>query len=358
MSNVQKTESEPRALDLSDAADAILNRWEDAEKPSEDEEVEATTEDVDETDVEEVEIEEAEELEDDEEYEADPDEEEDTEDQEEEDDDDEDEEDDDTTEEVTIASDDTVVEIKVNGETKQVSVKDLKRLAGQEASLTRKSQDLADQRKITEEDFVRTTASYQKLLDRAKERLKPYADMDMMVAQSQMDTETFAQLRQDARQAEEDVKFLEEESHALLQDMQVKHQSAVQAAAKECIRVLEDTIPDWGNEMYNDIRAYAVKNGLPQNQVDQYTDPNVIMLINKARLYDETKATAQVKKAKAKVTKKTKKTKVLSSKKSPPTKTQIKKANAQKAQEKLRNNPKYGGGMDDIADALMARWES
>ena len=353
MSDVQKTESEPRALDLSDAADAILNRWEDAEKPSENEEVEATTEDVDETDVEEVEIEEAEELEDDEEYEADPDEE--TEDEE---DDDEDEEEDDTTEEVKVASDDTVVELKVNGETKQVSVKDLKRLAGQEASLTRKSQDLADQRKIAEEDFVRTTASYNKLLDRAKERLKPYSDMDMMIAQTQMDNETFAQLRQDAKQAEEDVKFLEEESNALLNDMQAKRQSAVQAAAKDCIRVLEDTMPDWGNEMYNDIRTYAVKNGLPQNEVDQYTDPNVIMLINKARLYDESKATAQSKKAKAKVIKKTKKTKVLSSKKSPPTKTQIKKANAEKAQQKLRDNPKYGGGMDDIADALMARWES
>ena len=353
MSDVQKTDSEPRALDLSDAADAILNRWEDAEKPSENEEVEATTEDVDETDVEEVEIEEAEELEDDEEYEADPDEE--TEDEE---DDDEDEEEDDTTEEVKVASDDTVVELKVNGETKQVSVKDLKRLAGQEASLTRKSQDLADQRKIAEEDFVRTTASYNKLLDRAKERLKPYSDMDMMIAQTQMDNETFAQLRQDAKQAEEDVKFLEEESNALLNDMQAKRQSAVQAAAKDCIRVLEDTMPDWGNEMYNDIRTYAVKNGLPQNEVDQYTDPNVIMLINKARLYDESKATAQSKKAKAKVIKKTKKTKVLSSKKSPPTKTQIKKANAEKAQQKLRNNPKYGGGMDDIADALMARWES
>tara|TARA_Y100000996_G_scaffold414098_1_gene404056 strand:- start:2036 stop:3097 length:1062 start_codon:yes stop_codon:yes gene_type:complete len=353
MSDVQKTESEPRALDLSDAADAILNRWEDAEKPSEDEGVEATTEDVAETDVEEVETEEAEELADEEEDEADPDEE--TEDEEL---DDEDEEDDDTTEEVTIASDDTVVEVKVNGENKQVSVKDLKRLAGQEASLTRKSQDLADQRKIAEEDFARTTASYQKLLDRAKERLKPYSDMDMLIAQSQMDVETFAQLRQDAKQAEEDVKFLEEESNALLNDMQAKRQSAVQAAAKDCIRVLEDTLPDWGNEMYNDIRTYAVKQGLPQNEVDQYTDPNVIMLINKARLYDETKATAQSKKAKAKVTKKTKKTKVLSSKKSPPTKTQIRKANAEKARQKLRENPKSGGGMDDVTEALLARWES
>lgn len=356
MADVQKTESEPRALDLNDAADAILNRWEDAEKPSENEEVEATTEDVDETDVEEVETEEADDLEEVEDYEADPDEEEDVAEDEEV--DDEDEEEDETTEEVKVASDDTVVEVKVNGETQQVSVKDLKRLAGQEASLTRKSQDLADQRKVAEEDFARTNAAYQKLLERAEERFKPYKEMDMLIAQSQMDTETFAQLRQDARQAEEDVKFLKEESDNLLKDMQAKRQTAVQAAAKDCIRVLEDTMPDWGNDLYNDIRSYAVKQGLPQHEVDQYTDPNVIMLINKARLYDESKATAQSKKAKAKVTKKTKKTKVLSSKKSPPTKTQIKKANAEKARQKLRNNPKYGGGMDDVTEALMARWET
>jgi len=356
MADVQKTESEPRALDLNDAADAILNRWEDAEKPSENEEVEATTEDVDETDVEEVETEEAEDLEEVEDYEPDPEEEEDVAEDVEV--DDEDEEEDEDAEEAKVASDDTIVEVKVNGETQQVSVKDLKRLAGQEASLTRKSQDLAEQRKIAEEDFARTNAAYQKLLERAEDRFKPYKDMDMMIAQSQMDAETFAQLRQDARQAEEDVKFLKEESDSLLKDMQAKRQSAVQAAAKDCIRVLEDSMPDWGNDLYNDIRSYAVKQGLPQHEVDQYTDPNVIMLINKARLYDETKASAQSKKAKAKVVKKTKKKKVLSSKKSPPTKTQIKKANAEKARQKLRENPKYGGGMDDVTDALMARWET
>ena len=60
-------------MDLNDAADAILNRWEDAEKPSEnDDEVEATTDHVEETDVEEVETEEAEELEEVEEDDDDP----------------------------------------------------------------------------------------------------------------------------------------------------------------------------------------------------------------------------------------------------------------------------------------------
>ena len=173
-----------------------------------------------------------------------------------------------------------------------------------------------------------------------------------------MDPETFAQFRQDARQAEDDLKFLKEESGSLMSEMQQQNQATVQAAAQECVKVLQENLPDWGDELYSDIRQYAVQSGLPQEQVDQYTDPSVIMLINKARLYDQSKQTAKTKKAAAKVTKsKGSKTKVLSSKKSPPTKTDVRTQKRQAAQQKLRSNPRYGGDIDDIADALMARWE-
>jgi len=347
MTNVQQSNSEPRALDIDDAAEAILGRWNDGEDLSETEDEDATPEDIEETDVEEGDFEDEddqEELEDD----ADPEEGDDT---------DEDEEDDEE-EEAIVASDDSVVELSVRGETKKVSVKDLKRLYGQEASLTQKSQDLATQRKVAEQEFQRTHLSYQKLLERAEARLKPYSDMDMLLAAQQMDSDTFAQLRMDARQAEEDVKFLKEESGSLLAELQVNQRQAVQKAAQDCVRVLEESLPDWGNDLYNSIRSYAVKSGLPQEQVDQYTDPTVIMLINKARLYDHTKEAAQSKKAQAKVTKsKGNKTKILSSKKSPPSKTSLKTARQKEAQARLRSNPRYGGDLDDIADALLARWE-
>lgn len=349
MTDVQTSNSEPRALDIDDAADAILGRWNDGGNLSEPEDEDSTSEDVTETDVEEDEIEDEEDYEDVED-EADPEE----DDAEDYDDDDED----DDTEEQSVVSEDSVVEVTVKGETKKVSVKDLKRLYGQEASLTQKSQDLASQRKIAEVEFQRTQLAYQKMLERAEARLAPYAEMDMLLAAQQMDAETFAQLRQDARQAEDDVKFLKEESNSLLRELQGNQQQAIQRAAQDCIRVLEENLPDWGNDLYNDIRAYAVKSGLPQEQVDQYTDPAVIMLINKARLYDESKKSAQSKKAKAKVTKsKANKTQVLSSKKSPASKTTLKAKRAQEAQAKLRTNPRYGGDLDDIAEALMARWE-
>ena len=348
MNNEQNVNSEPQALDVDDAADAILGRWDDGETLSEVEVEDATSEDLAETEVDEDEIDDEEDDQDELDLE-DPDEDETTDEDVEEDEDEDDEED----EEPLAASDDQIVDIAVNGETKKVSVKDLKRLYGQEASLTKKSQDLATQRKQSEEQLAQTQMSYQKLLERAEARYKPYADIDMLVASREMDAETFSQLRQDAKQAEDDLKFLQEESGQLVSQAQQQHQQATREAAADCVKVLQDQLPDWGNELYADIRDYAVKSGLPKDQVDQYTDPQVIMLINKARLYDQSKESANSKKAKAKLKKSKSGKKVLSSKKAPPSKKSIQKANKQKQMDMLSG----AKDLDDIADALMSRWE-
>ena len=348
MNNEQNVNSEPQALDVDDAADAILGRWDDGETLSEVEEEDATSEDLAETGVDEDELDDEEDDQDELDLE-DPDEDETTDEDVEEDEDEDDEED----EEPLAASDDQIVDIAVNGESKKVSVKDLKRLYGQEASLTKKSQDLATQRKQSEEQLAQTQMSYQKLLERAEARYKPYADIDMLVASREMDAETFSQLRQDAKQAEDDLKFLQEESGQLVSQAQQQHQQATREAAADCVKVLQEQLPDWGNELYSDIRDYAVRSGLPKDQVDQYTDPQVIMLINKARLYDKSKETATSKKAKAKLKKSKSGKKVLSSKKSPPSKKSIQKANKQKQMDMLSG----AKDLDDIADALMSRWE-
>ena len=109
-------------------------------------------------------------------------------------------------------------------------------------------------------------------------------------------------------------------------------------------------MPDWSNELYNDIRGYAIAQGLPEEQVNNYVDPTVIQILNKARLYDQGKRVATVKKKAA-----TKK-KVLRSQKAPPDAPAKRRTKASKAQEVLRT--KRGADLDDIASALMARWEN
>ena len=73
----------------------------------------------------------------------------------------------------------------------------------------------------------------------------------------------------------------------------------------------------------------------------------MIVLINKARLYDEGKKVALVKK------KTVAKNKVLRSKKSPDQKTSTK-AKAERARQKMVANG--ARDLDDIADAILGNW--
>jgi hypothetical protein len=352
--NVQANEaSQSRVIeDFDDAQDAILSRWEDAETPSENEDLEATDEPREEETLEDESDENQDETDDqrDETDDDDADPEDENEDQAA---------DDDNEDEVELSIDDTTeIEIVVDGKVERASVKDLKRLYGQEASLTRKSQELATTRKQAETALQKADASYRTLLERAQARFKPYSEVDMLVASRQMEPEEFGKLRQEARDAEQDLKFLTEESDAFYRDASDQQKVLHQKAAKDCIQVLQQEMPEWSNDLYNDIRNYAVQSGLPSEQVDQYVDPQVIMLLNKARLYDQSKATADTKKAKAKVikTKEGNKSKrVLSSKKAPPNDTGRNTRRAEKANQLLRANG--GADADDIAMALLARWE-
>ena len=339
--NVNDNSKSGAALTLDDAAEAILGNWEDAEELSDDEQ-EATDETTDETDVEDSDIEDTDDLES-----AEDDEDPEEDDTEEATEDDQEEEQDESEAELVEFDDDTLVEISVDGESKQASIKDLKRLYGQEASLTRKSQEAASQRKSADEQMQKADASLQAMISRAQERYKPYSEVDMLVASKNMSAEDFTQLRAESRQAEEDLKFLTEEADGFYGYVQQQQAQAQQEQAKECVQVLQREIPDWNNTLYNDIRQYAITNGLPEQAVNQYADPNVIMLLNKARMFDQTTKVATVKKAKAAK-------KVLRTKRAPPTKTDITRERQRKNVERLRS---ANNDLDNIADVIMSNWE-
>lgn len=331
---------ERTALDTDDAADALLARWSDDENLS-DESDEATVED---SDVETTD-DQLENSEDDTEVSTDEDDEDLEEEYSSEDEDQEAEEADESSQ--VEFTDDTEVEIVVDGETKQASIKNLKRLYGQEASLTRKSQELATQRKSAEEAIGKSDVVLRRMLDRAQEKFKPYQDVDMLVASKTMSNEDFALLRKEAQTAEQDLRFLQQEADQFYGGLKADRQKAMQDAAKNCVSVLQEKIPDWNNKLYDDIRAYAVSQGLPEENVNQIVDPNAIITLNKARLYDEGKKVATVKRKKA--------TKTMKSKKAPASAKSVKTQKTQQARQALRDSG--GNDFDDIASVILGRWE-
>lgn len=342
MNNVQPETSLPTALNTDDVPDAILARWEDADADqSSDDGEEASQlveqeETIDEVDL--TEIDETEEDTEDDETELEQDE-TDTEDTDE----------DSDKDALQLAGDDDVVEITVDGKVVQHSVAQLKRLAGQEASLTRKSQETASKRKEADEAITKNHAVFQTLLSKAEEKYKPYSEVDMLLASKTMEADDFALLRKEAQDAETELRFLREEADKFYQDVQTQNQMALQDAAKQAIEVLQNDIPEWSNDLYNDIRAYAIEQGMDETTVNTIVDPTAIKILHKARLFDQGKQVATVKKKVAA------KKKVLRSTKSPEGDRVSKARRMKKAQEKLSMR---GSDTEDIADLLLSRWEA
>jgi hypothetical protein len=241
--------------------------------------------------------------------------------------------------------DDATVEVKVDDEVLKVSVKDLKRLYGQEAALTKKSQQVAAKRKEVEQEGIKTAAILDKMYNKAAERWKPYAEIDMLVASKQLDNEAFAALRAEAQAAYEDFRFVSEEANAFVQETQAQQQAKLKEAAAEAVTVLKEAIPNWSNSLYDSIREYAISTGMQADVVNNLVDPVAIQLIHKARLYDEAKKIAT--KKKVNTPKKVMKSTALSNPKGMD--------NSQK-QELAANRLKNSGDMDDAADLFLSRW--
>ena len=346
---VQENSSSQLELGLlseTDAENVFLDRWteedspeETSEKPEVNPESDETTEEVD---TEDESTEETETEEDD----TDPEEtEEETEDETEDESEEEGEEDEEKSEAKKTLDDDAEVEIKVDDEVKKVSVKELKRLWGQEAALTRKSQEVAAKRKEVEATEQKLAVSLEKLYTKAKDKWEPYSKIDMLVASKQLDAEQFAALRAEAQAAYEEFRFVTEEADTFVKQSDAQRQEQLKVQAQEAVKVLKETIPNWNSGLYDNIRDYAITLGMDPEVVNNLVDPVAIQIIHKARLFDESKKVAT--KKKVLTPKKVVKSTVSASAK------EFKPDNKAKLLEKVR----YSSDPDDAADLFMSRWQ-
>lgn len=178
-------------------------------------------------------------------------------------------------------ADDAVVKVVVDGVEQELTVGSLKRLAGQEAALTRKSQ---------EADLVgqRAAATIQGALEIVLSDLSAYADVDWVLEGSRMDPEEFEWHRQQYQGLIARRDKLVSGAKNLETTMTARQQERLQQEAVQAVQVLSDPttgIPGWSDELYGEILDFAVEAGLPEEDVVNITNPSVIKLINDARLF-------------------------------------------------------------------------
>ena len=190
--------------------------------------------------------------------------------------------------------DEQEVEIKVGEETKKAKLRELKRLYGQEASLTQKSQKVAETLKLAETREAQASAALQAMISKAEEKAKPYRDIDWLVLSQRMNTEDFEALRQDAALAEGDVKFLKGELDKQVQGQNERAQVAYREAAQACLKTLQDPatgIKGWNKELYDGLVKWGTEQGLPA--ITGLVDPAAWKIVHMAYQYAQQQSAAK-----------------------------------------------------------------
>lgn len=264
--------------------------------------------------------------------------------------------DDETDEEETerkYADEGVYTKVKVGDEEHEVSIKELTRLWGQEASLTKKSQEVAERRKTLDTQAAAHVASTNLLLQRAMQKAEPFAQLDFLALTKDPDISAaeLTALREQAQAAFEEVQFLQNEQQGIMRAITQRQQTELVQQARDAIKVLSDPetgIKGWNDKLYDGIRSYAVTQGLDQEVVNNLTDPQAIKLLHKAMLYDRGKSkvvTTKVQKTPKKVVKTSHATQGKAARKG---------SNDANAMANLRRT----GTTDAAADAFLAKWDT
>lgn len=251
-----------------------------------------------------------------------------------------------------VDDDEVYVKIKVDGEELEVPVKDLKRLHGQEASLTRKGQELAEQRKQVDARAQQYAAGLDALVKRAEARANEFRKINFLALTKDptVNAEQLGILQDEARKAFEEEQFLKGELGNFVQAVSQEQQATRAAQAQETVKTLGNKdspmyIEGWGQKVYDEIRSFAKSEGLSADIVDNIVDAPAIKLLHMAMMYKRGAA-----KVATKVVNKTPK-KIVKTSNTPATPNSAT-AKQRDAMKTHRNK----GTVDSATDAFLAGW--
>jgi len=203
------------------------------------------------------------------------------------------EEDEDDGKEPIVADPEAVVEVKVGDEIKKLKVKDLTRLAGQEAALTQKSQQLASERKTAADTFEIAKGAYETLLTKAQQNVEKYRNLDWMKIGQSLAPEQAKKLRAEAQAAEDHFKFLATDAREFAKKADAHAAEVNRAAAVQAVEYVQKHIPNWNASVYSEVRKFATDAGIDASDFDQIVSGPAIVLVHDAMLYRRAKAQAK-----------------------------------------------------------------
>lgn len=208
------------------------------------------------------------------------------------------EQDDDGSEESVSDQDEQRFQVKVGGEDKELTLTELKSLAQQGADYTKKTQQVAEQRKAVEAE--------QKAIEEAKYMRDAYAERLQAMEQllnAQQPVEDLEYLKEsdpigyavrvaEMSQNKDKLYAVQAERQRIAEMQQAEQQQGMQQYLSEQAAKLSETLPEYsdpvkGETLRSDLRKFAKNLGFSDQELSAVRDARHVMALYKAMQYDK-----------------------------------------------------------------------
>lgn len=205
-----------------------------------------------------------------------------------------------------VAEDDAEVVHTVDGKEIRATVRDVKRLLGQEAALTQRSMRVAEKDRSVDAQLDWLKGTLGPIKAAAEARWNDYKDTDLYIASSEMDRETFKVFRRDYEAAEADVKYVQDMEAKIARVAEIRGEQAYGEAVQAAHTAINDKsslyhIEGWSKELYDGLLNYGHSElKLDPKELDRKTDPLVFKLLHLLKANADDRAKRQALRDKAK----------------------------------------------------------
>lgn len=191
------------------------------------------------------------------------------------------------------------VKVKVDGIEQELPLDEVAKGYSRTADYTRKTQALAEERKRFEaeerEPVRQERAVYAERLAQLEEvvqSLMPDREPDWAALRNEMTPDQFTQAFADWRSQAQRMEKIRAERDRIAAVQEADNERGRQARLVSEFAKLQDALPDLkdpdkGKALTADLRAYANSLGYPEQALDAVEDHQLIVMLNKARLWDQ-----------------------------------------------------------------------
>ncbi len=199
---------------------------------------------------------------------------------------------------------DAVYSINVGGENIEVTLEELQAGYSRQSDYTKKTQEIAEERKGLEqyqtkfnEEFSKLSQErqqYQQALgqlgQQLSEGLNKYATVDWARLKEE-DPIAYVTKRDEFREEQERIKSVQSQQQQIAHQQQTELQQAHrQMVSQESVRLV-DLIPDWGNpekqpKLAGEIKSYGSSQGYSDDELNNLIDSRSVNVLMKAMKYD------------------------------------------------------------------------